>query len=292
MANEFPSNCQRVGGAKSAGSVSSGCAQSPTAQATGRPRQSRILCLGARSLPGALAQRQHVRVDDRPFGLESGAHRGNGDRGVHLAMDQQHLSRQYQRPLRLLHNMSKKESRMSYCPRSIIAGGLLAAAAFAWPLAASANPYFAQQNLSSAAQQNLSSAGAGLDETGHSFRACGEQPSCLRVQYQQPYGQQPYQQQPYQPYPQQQYQPNTQPSYQQSSRRFDRPMMEGAIVDTCVAWAYNCGQGGADQFCRQQGYRTALSWDRFYPGRTYVIGSQRICEGNNCGGFSYVVCGN
>jgi hypothetical protein len=155
-----------------------------------------------------------------------------------------------------------KESRMSYCLRSIIAGGLLAAAAFAWPLAASANPYFAEQ-------------------TGQS---CS---SCLHVQYQQPYGQQPYQ-----PYPQQQYQPNTQPSYQQSSRRFDRPMMQGAIVDTSVAWAYDCGQGGADQFCRQQGYRTALSWDRIYPGRTYVIGSQRICEGNNCGGFSYVVCGN
>jgi hypothetical protein len=136
---------------------------------------------------------------------------------------------------------------MSYCLRSIIAGGLLAAAAFAWPLAASANPYFAEQ-------------------TGQS---CS---SCLHVQYQQPYGQQP--------------------SYQQSSRRFDRPMMEGAIVDTCVAWAYDCGQGGANQFCQQQGFRTALNWDRFYPGRTYVIGSQRICEGNNCGGFSYVVCGN
>ncbi len=195
---------------------------------------------------------------------------------------------------------------MSCCIRSIMAGSLLAAAAFAWPLASSANPYFAQQTgqpCTACHQPGQESAGlAGLNPTGQSFRACGEQPSCLRAPYsQQQYGQQPYQpnpqpsyQQPYpqQPYGQQPYQPNTQLPAQAGSRRFDNPTVQGIIVDTCVTWANDCGRGGATQFCRQQGFRSALSWSTFYPGRTYVIGSQQVCTGTNCGGFQSVVCGN
>lgn len=152
-----------------------------------------------------------------------------------------------------------------------MAGMLLAAIVFAWAHAAAANPYLTQQ-------------------TAQDFRACGEEPSCLRVQYQQPYGPPPYQpygQQPYQPYP-------PQPPYQSQggSRRFDYPRQNGAIVDACVAWAYDCGRGGATQFCQQQGFRTAFGWDTFHPGQTYVIGSGKPCNGPGCTGFSYVVCGN
>ncbi len=78
---------------------------------------------------------------------------------------------------------------------------------------------------------------------------------------------------------------------QGGSRQFNYPQQGGAVVDACVTWATDCGRGGADQFCRQQGFRGAISWYTFHPGRTYVIGSRQICTGNNCTGFQNVVCG-
>lgn len=110
---------------------------------------------------------------------------------------------------------------MSCRLRFIMAGGLLAAAVFGWPLASSANPYFAQQTGQPCSTCHLPGqeiAGqAGLNPTGQAFKACGEQPSCLSAPYpQQQYGQQPYQQYP-QPSYQQPYQQYPQPYYQQPS---------------------------------------------------------------------------
>jgi hypothetical protein len=71
---------------------------------------------------------------------------------------------------------------------------------------------------------------------------------------------------------------------------FDHPHENGAIVDHCVTWATDCGQPGADQFCRSKGHERAVQFDTFPAKRTYVLGSRQICEGPHCVGFSKVVC--
>jgi TM2 domain-containing membrane protein YozV len=71
---------------------------------------------------------------------------------------------------------------------------------------------------------------------------------------------------------------------------FNSPMANGASVDNCASWAVDCGWGGAHQFCRTQGYGAARSFQLYNPGRTWVIGSQRFCDGGGCVGFSQVVC--
>jgi len=73
-------------------------------------------------------------------------------------------------------------------------------------------------------------------------------------------------------------------------RNYASPQMNGASVDWCATWATNCGQGGADQFCRMQGHARASSFFTFTPGRTYVIGSRQICQGAHCTGFAQVTC--
>ncbi|MBY6199900.1 hypothetical protein KUV65_00865 [Maritalea mobilis] len=71
--------------------------------------------------------------------------------------------------------------------------------------------------------------------------------------------------------------------------RFDYPRVNGELVDWCVTWATNCGQGGADNFCRSQGFSRAASWER-YPGqRTLVLGDNRIYPGG-CDALRNVVC--
>jgi hypothetical protein len=75
-----------------------------------------------------------------------------------------------------------------------------------------------------------------------------------------------------------------------ADQTFNNPQVGGAIVDNCAVWANDCGWGGAHQFCQTQGYAAARSFQLTRPGRTYVIGSQQICEGAGCAGFSQVVC--
>jgi len=72
---------------------------------------------------------------------------------------------------------------------------------------------------------------------------------------------------------------------------FPNPTANGAPVDWCATYANNCGAGGAAQFCQQHGFSTALSWQTFNPGRTFVLGSNQFCNGSFCTGFSFVRCG-
>ncbi|MGD9636732.1 MAG: hypothetical protein AB7U97_25845, partial [Pirellulales bacterium] len=71
---------------------------------------------------------------------------------------------------------------------------------------------------------------------------------------------------------------------------FTPPMAHGQTVDNCAVWGINCGWGGAHQFCQLSGFAGARSFQLNRPGRTFVIGANRTCEGPNCVGFSQVVC--
>jgi hypothetical protein len=73
-------------------------------------------------------------------------------------------------------------------------------------------------------------------------------------------------------------------------RVFDSPTMNGAIVDQCVTWATNCGDGGANLFCQRMGMHRAVSWIGSRPGRTWIMGENRFCKGSYCGGFAQIVC--
>lgn len=73
--------------------------------------------------------------------------------------------------------------------------------------------------------------------------------------------------------------------------RLDNPMVDGVPVDHCATWAADCGQGGADQLCRRNGMGTATGWDVYRPGRTLVLGNNRVCQGGDCTAFRYVQCG-
>ncbi len=76
------------------------------------------------------------------------------------------------------------------------------------------------------------------------------------------------------------------------AQTFEYPTINGAIVDHCATWATDCGWGGANLFCRTQGYGQATAFERdYFPGRTWVIGSQQFCDGNFCQGFRRVTCG-
>jgi hypothetical protein len=72
---------------------------------------------------------------------------------------------------------------------------------------------------------------------------------------------------------------------------FHNPTSNGAAVDWCVTFATNCGGPGATQFCQRQGFANAISWKTFHPGRTFVLGDSRFCNGSVCTGFSFVRCG-
>jgi PAN domain len=75
-----------------------------------------------------------------------------------------------------------------------------------------------------------------------------------------------------------------------STMRFDNPMIQGTIVDRCATWGTDCGPGGANLFCRSNGFARALDWSTFQPGRTWVIGSGQMCQGDFCAGFRHVTC--
>lgn len=70
---------------------------------------------------------------------------------------------------------------------------------------------------------------------------------------------------------------------------FREPRIDGVRVDWCLHWGGECGQPAADEFCRRQGFKTALSFDVTRGvGPTLILGSGKTCA--NCDGFFYVVC--
>lgn len=77
----------------------------------------------------------------------------------------------------------------------------------------------------------------------------------------------------------------------QQDGRFPRPQLGGLDVDWCARWASGCGQEGADQFCRRQGYSRAAQWNRAMVNQTVVLGDNRSCQGQGaCGALRDVTC--
>lgn len=72
---------------------------------------------------------------------------------------------------------------------------------------------------------------------------------------------------------------------------FPAPRIAGMQVDCCPTFATNCGQAGADLFCRTQDYPRAARWEWGDTHRTWVVGSGQACQSNHgCGGLRDVAC--
>jgi hypothetical protein len=68
------------------------------------------------------------------------------------------------------------------------------------------------------------------------------------------------------------------------------PRYNGVPLDHCWYWATNCGWARAHWWCRAKGHPGARAYRLYRPGRTYVVGSRRVCVGGGCVAYSRIRC--
>jgi len=76
---------------------------------------------------------------------------------------------------------------------------------------------------------------------------------------------------------------------------FNRPRVpKGFRVDWCHFFGRECGEAAATAFCRMNGFQRAISFeienDIGAASPTYVIGDDKLCTGQTCDGFRFIVC--
>jgi len=79
---------------------------------------------------------------------------------------------------------------------------------------------------------------------------------------------------------------------QGTSVRFDRPLFKNGPerVDVCDHFGTACGQPAADDYCRVMGFQRASSWEPEHASPTKVLNLGKVCTGDPCTGFKFVVC--
>lgn len=79
--------------------------------------------------------------------------------------------------------------------------------------------------------------------------------------------------------------------YHYTLRQFVFPRFEHHRVDWCMEKNQHCGKPAAYSFCRRLGYEHAQSFkidNHVFATRT--LGSQSLCFGKKCRGFSEIIC--
>ena len=71
---------------------------------------------------------------------------------------------------------------------------------------------------------------------------------------------------------------------------YHNPRVAGAILDHCWTWGANCGRARANWWCRRRGHQRARSYSLWRPGRTFVVGNGRYCNGGICTGYRRIRC--
>lgn len=72
---------------------------------------------------------------------------------------------------------------------------------------------------------------------------------------------------------------------------FREPRINGFRLDWCYSWGKECGQPTADEFCRRQGFKSALRFEQVRGvGPTQVISTGEICSVPACAAFLYITC--
>lgn len=82
--------------------------------------------------------------------------------------------------------------------------------------------------------------------------------------------------------------------YRIVSMKVTDPLVSGLRADVCRTWATDCGAGGALAFCKQRGFAFMYEFKVYeqFMGPTFVIGSKRRCDGDQCRALRYVECGH
>lgn len=80
-----------------------------------------------------------------------------------------------------------------------------------------------------------------------------------------------------------------------ADRFINEPRVHGLRIDWCQYWAHGCGQGGADNYCRHEGFDGAADFQAdYYLGSkgvpTLVLGDGRFCMHATCTGLRWVTC--
>ncbi len=81
------------------------------------------------------------------------------------------------------------------------------------------------------------------------------------------------------------------PTYYYRYREFAYPRFDNYRVDWCYKQNKQCGKRAADSFCRHLGYRRSTGYEKVqHVLATKTIGSQALCFGESCKGFSRITC--
>ncbi len=80
-------------------------------------------------------------------------------------------------------------------------------------------------------------------------------------------------------------------SYYYRLKKFAYPRFAHYRVDWCMEKNKHCGKQAAYSFCRRLGYEQVKSFkkDKFVPA-TRTLGSEALCFGFGCKGFSEIIC--
>ena len=75
-----------------------------------------------------------------------------------------------------------------------------------------------------------------------------------------------------------------------SVRNFFAPAVDGSRIDNCLSGKAECGKPAADAFCVQEGFSDSLLFQREAASATRQLGSDTMCEGENCVSFRRIKC--
>ena len=74
-------------------------------------------------------------------------------------------------------------------------------------------------------------------------------------------------------------------------QRFDVPQFDSYRIDWCYEDGKGCGEHTAYSFCRRMGYLRATSFKQQKNiAATKTLGSRKLCFGDHCDGFRYIIC--
>lgn len=80
-------------------------------------------------------------------------------------------------------------------------------------------------------------------------------------------------------------------SYHYREQEFVYPRYAGYRVDWCLKKGTQCGRQAAWSFCRRIGYMDVKQFSmQKHIGATKTIGSEELCFGELCNGFSKIIC--
>ncbi len=81
------------------------------------------------------------------------------------------------------------------------------------------------------------------------------------------------------------------PDYYYRLKDFMLPRVDNYRIDWCYKTHRGCGRRAANAFCRYQGYARAQSYEKAPDAlATRTIGSDELCFGHTCVGFSRITC--